>query len=452
MTAELESLRSAADRVRPPSFDALEAVARRRTRQAAVAATVTGALAVAVTVVGIAVATSGEDRSAPEPVVPPTPSPTVTLPPTPTPTPTHRSDSSMTPAEVVAADDAVLLTAGFSLDDPAFRVSVWQAVCHWCPRGEVTPVYRALAITSDAYATTSYLRPPFELGSEYVESVGPGLLAIVGSGQEWLVREDGTVTELGRDYEEVEAADPRLWVVCEGDPPGVDPAPQDGAPSSFDPQPTWCAVDPEANAIHVWLGPWIRTLDDSESVVSPGAGEPPWGVRFPSYGPGRPAPASDRVETWWEAGGSRQREDLGPLGPGDATGPVLNGAPGVMSCWIWHEDSPTISVITSTDHGESWQDMSLGVPFRPDSSRGLSLSWTPAAGLLARLSGPRYGFKLYRADAADGAPFEPVLDARSSTLYRAGAPWVVRGDRIATYTFWSDDDGRTWSETTPWRP
>jgi hypothetical protein len=293
MTSELETLRSLADRVRPPSFEALEEVARKRTRRAAVVTTVGCVCAVLATIVGIAVAAGGDDRSLPQPVIPPTPSPTVTLPPTPEPSPTHRSDTSMTPAEVVAADDATLTMAGVSLDDPAFRISVWQAVCHWCPRGESTPIFSALAITSDGYATTVYRRSPFDTGLEHVVSVGPGLLAIVDgdNGHEWLVRDDGTITDLDHDYDQVPAADPRLWVGCLGDPVGDDPDPQDGAPSSFDPVRTWCALDPEANAIHIWMGPWAGTLDDSASLVSPGAGEPPWGVRWPTYGPG---PASTR--------------------------------------------------------------------------------------------------------------------------------------------------------------
>lgn len=455
MSAKLESLRSLADRVHPPPFDALEQVARRRTRQAAVAATLTGTLVVAAAVGGLALVTSGDDRSAPEPISPPTPSPTVTLPPTPTPTPatTHESDTSMTPAEVVAAEDAVLLTAGASLDDPAFRVSLWQAVCHWCPRGEVTPVYRALAITSDSYATTVYRRPPFDAGTERVVSVAPGLLAIVdgANGHEWLVRDDGTITALNREVDAVAAADPRLWVVCLGDPVGVDPDLQDGAPSQFDPQPTWCAVDPKNNTIHIWMGPWIRTLDDSESLVSPGSGESPWGVRFPSYGPGRPAPEVDRAEIWWEADGSRLREDLGPVGAADGTGPVSNGAPGVMSSWVWTQGSPAISVITSTDQGDTWQRMSLRMPFRPKHYWDLDLSWTPDGDLVAHRLGVRNGLEIYRAEAVDGAAFQLVLDTGSVTAY--GDPtWAVHGDRIVTSGFSSDDDGRTWSAITPWRP
>jgi hypothetical protein len=455
MTSELETLRSLADRVHPPSFEVLEEVARRRTRRAAAVATVGGVVAVVATVVGIALATAGDDRSAPEPVIPPTPTATVTSSPTPsptpTPTPTHRSDASMTPAEVVAAEDAVLLTTGVSVDDPAFRVSVWQAVCHWCPRGEVTPYYSALAITTDGYATAVYRRSPFEGTGEHAVSVGPGLLAFVdGNQREWLVRDDGTITELARDYDEVAAADPRLWVGCVGDPPGEDPDIQDGVPSGLDPQPTWCAIDPGANAIHVWLGPWVRTADDSESEVSPGTGGGAWGVRSPSYGPGRPAPEVDRAEVWWEADGSRRREDLGPA---TSSGPVSNGPSGLMSCWSWVKGSPTISLFTSTDRGATWDTATIALPFPPDNYGGFTLSWTPGGDLVGRRGTRRGGVELWRAAPVDGGSFELVADAeRVSQFGWVDLPVVVNGSTLLASWLWSDDDGRTWSVITPWRP
>jgi hypothetical protein len=454
MTSELESLRSVADGVRPPPFQTLAEVARRRTRRVAAQTATSGVLAVLVVLGGLALANRGGDRSTPTPVITPTPTPAVTTTaPTPDPTPTHRSDASMTPAEVVAADDATLLTAGVSLDDPDFRVSVWQAVCHWCPRGETTPIYSALAITADGYATTVYRRPPFNTGLEHVVSVGPGLLAVIdgGNGHEWVVRDDGTITALGRDFEQVPPADARLWVVCLGDPPGVDPEPQDGAPTPFDPQPTWCAIDPAANAVHIWQGPWSGTLDDSESQVSPASQGLLWGVRSPTYGPGRPAPEVDRAAVWWEVDGSRHRHDVGPA---TATGPVLNGRPGLMSCWSWVKGSPTITVSSSSDRGATWDVVSLLPPFPPDGDGGFDLSWTPAGDLVARRAAHGgAGMQLWRAGADDGEAFELVLDTSSGSLFnREDPPFVVAGTRIVASGVWSDDDGRTWTAPLPWRP
>jgi hypothetical protein len=462
MTSELETLRSLADRVRPPAFDALEEVARLRTRRTAATAAVGCVLSVLVIVGGIALVTAHDDRSTPEPVITPTtPAPTTppSSTPTPDPSPTHKSDTSMTPEEVVLADDAELQLTGASLDDPDFRVSVWQATCHWCPTIRELghkPIFRALAITSDGYATAVYRRPLFDTGLEHVESVGPGLLLIGDStnGHQWLVRDDGTVTTLDSNFDEVPADDPRLWFVCL-DNTGFGPA---GAPTPDDAQPTWCALDPEANVVHVWKGPWVRTLDDSVSVVSPGAGELPWGVRDPTYGATRPVPAVDRAEVWWEVDGSRHREDLGPA---NASGPVLNGPPGRMSCWSWVKGSPTLTVFTSADQGSTWQSIELGVPFRIDPFLPISLSWTPGGDLVAREDSalynprsPRYGdgLRLWRASSVDGDSFELVHEARNGNQHSLeDRPFTVFGAQLWATRALSEDDGRTWTEPLSWR-
>ena len=460
MTSELETLRSLADRPQPPAFEALEEVARLRTRRTAATAALASMLSVLVVAGGIVVATAHDDRSAPEPIITPTRTPSVTPSPTPTPdpTPTHPSDTSMTPAEVVLADDATLELTGASLDDPDFRVSKWRATCHWCPKSEVgRPEFTALAITADGYSTATYRRAPFESGLEHVESVGPGLLAIVdrANGYEWLVRDDGTITPLDRDFDEIPAADPRLWFVCLGN---TGRTREGGQALPFDARPTWCALDPSMKTVHIWSGPWVGTLDDSRSMVSPGSGVRPWGVREPTYGPTRPPPAVDRVEAWWEVDGSRHHEDLGPA---TVSGPVLNGPRGLMSCWSWVKGLPTFTVFTSSDQGDTWRSIELGLPFRPDEYGATPFSWTPGGDLLGRegyafypADSPRFGegLRLWRASPVDGDVFEVVYEARTgNSITHYDPAFTVDGEQLWASRLWSEDDGRTWTELLPWR-
>ena len=132
---EIDELRGLADQIRPPDLDALRATAVRRDRRAR-AALVAGVVA-AVLVIGTTVLLAGDrdGRTLPEPVAP-TPTPSRPDPePAPADEPTDASDTSMTPREVVNAANAELLLTGVSADDPDFRLSLWKAVCRWCPEG-----------------------------------------------------------------------------------------------------------------------------------------------------------------------------------------------------------------------------------------------------------------------------------------------------------------------------
>jgi hypothetical protein len=448
MTSELESLRALADRVQPPPLEALEEVARRRTRRAAAVAALGCALSVLVVALGVAVATAHDDHSSPRPVVPPTPTPTVAPSPTPTPSPTHSSTTSMTPQEVMAADDARLTLAGVSADDPDFRVAVWEATCHWCPKGVETrykPIFRTLAITSDGYATATLRKVPFDTGTEHVESVGPGLLLIVdtANGYEWLVRDDGTVSVPERDFDEVRATDPRLWFGCLGNT-GHTAA---GGAVPYDAQSTWCALEPTTNRVHVWSGAWTRTLDDSESVVSPEGGVEPWGYRDPTYGPG-PGPPDPGLVAWWEVDGVRHYHALSPA---VVRGPVRNAPPGLMSFWSSEPGSSSLTVHTSSDGGSTWQATALREPAGPR-DRYYDMSWTPDGALLAR-STRGGGVTIWRAELTAGGGLEEVSElSRIHGGSEYEPAFAFRGDRIWASRSWSDDDGRTWSEVATWRP
>lgn len=456
MTSELETLRTVADRVQPPPFEALEEVARRRTHRTAATAVVGCVLSVLVVVGGVLAVSARDDHATPP--IAPTPSPTPVLPsPTEEPPPTHRSNTSMTPSEIISADNAQLQLAAVSADDPDFRVSVWMAECTWCPKkGEDSrfphPYFATAAITTDGYATAMLRRAPWEdcvravpCGSNpvRVESAGPGLLLVVddSNGYEWLVRDDDTITALGRDFDEVAPDEPRLWFQCLA----VTGHSSGGAAEPDTARMAWCALDPAGDTVHVWGRPWDGSLfsgEDAPSAASPADGLP-WGLRW-----------VDGLQVWWESDGSRHYHELGPA---TACGVVANGPPGEMSFWSWVKGSDTMTVFTSSDQGASWQETHLGMPFRPTYS--LDLAWTPGGDLLGRQTdddgdpSQGFGLRLWRAERVDGGSFELVHEGPAGSDFGVeDPPFTEVGDRLWSSHVWSDDDGRTWQEVTTWRP
>ena len=448
---DLDSLRAVGGRLQPPPLTSLEEVARQRSRQAAVATSLAGVVTVATVVLGLVLVVQKEDGSLPEPA--PTPSVTVTTSETPSPRPsptaraTHRSDTSMTPQEVVLKPNASLLLTGVSADDPDFRMSIWSAPCPWCPNDDEPrgrPRFYGVAITTDGFATATYLRPAWELsGLEHVESPGPGLLLVIdaANGPEWLVRDDGTITRLARVVEERRPADERFWHVC-----------ADNYDNDY--QVSWCALDPSRNAFYVWEGPWRSTMTSSESMASPGATEDPWGLVWP-----RPDyyTAPDQVlVAYWYVDGVRQTHDFGRAA---VSGVVGNLPPGVMSVWSLDRGSRTMSIFTSPDRGASWQTAKLTVPFF---SRFLTVSRTSGGGLVALQEDAFYqdgsrhegeGIRIWRASSADGGAFTVAYESRFPTDARGAYArrFAILDGRIWSGGLWSDDDGRTWSAIPAWR-
>jgi hypothetical protein len=455
---DLQPLNSLRQQVRTPSYAELTAVARSRDRRAALLAAAGSVAVVVAVVVGALLTTNARDHSAPQPVITPTPRPT----PSPSRPPTHHSATSMTPREVVRADDARLQWSAVSADDPDFRVAVWEAECTWCPRSPEDsrfphPSFLGMAITNDGFATATYRHTGFleaeEGGLLSINAVspGPGLLLLVTNSEagDWLVRDDGTVTRQARSSGPAESAGPRAWFVCLTDFDHL-PWENPGTPSV-----TWCAVDADANTVHVMGGSWRggdEMGDDEPSMVPPGSGDQRWGVRNQSL---------QRLVGWWDAGGSRRSKDFGAA---DASGAIGNAPAGTMSFWAWSKGSPTLTVFTSSDEGASWETSTVAAPIRRIKPWGFDLSWTPDGALLAREdyvsetvpSGPGwagYAIRLWRSPApADGA-FTKVYEGDSGNpALGPGTPaFTVVGSRIWSKGFWSDDDGMSWTTVPRWR-
>lgn len=411
-------------------------------RRASLSVAVGAALAVVAAAVGVTLVNDHADR--PAPVTAPTTKATKTTgSPRPTPTPTHGISNTMTPREVVRADNARLLLTGVSADDPDFRISVWEAGCTWCAdlsEARGLPRFYALAITTDGYATTTYRRPGvYPWWPWHVESPGPGMLLVIdaANGPEWLVRDDGTVTRLASVVRQRRPRDPRYWHVC-------------GDNHEIDYQLSWCALDPAANAFYVWEGSWRGTNFSSQSVAGPATTKEPWGLVWE-----RPdvwtAPAP-RLLAYWYADGVRHTRDFGPA---RTSGEVHNLPRGVMSFWALDQRAGTLTVRTSDDRGASWQTAELRAPVH---SRNLDVSRTPGGGLLALQNDAFFkdgsphegdGLRIWRADHGT---FTAVYESRRRTDARGSyAPgFTEAGTRIWSGGLWSDDDGRTWS-TTAWR-
>jgi hypothetical protein len=443
---DIGSLRTLGGQLEPPPIRELEEVARRRGRLVAVGGALAGVVAAAAVALVVMLVPRNQN-AVPEPVETPTPTPTPsasatvpTEPPSATAAPTHASDTSMTPREVVAKPNAQLVMAGVSADDPDFRVSVWTAVCPWCPNDDEPrgrPRFSAMATTTDGFATATYRRLPFEdTGLYNVESPGPGMLLFLDVGNEgpgWLLRADGTLTRLTQVVEDRPAASPRLWHLCHD-------INVDGQGEWV----TWCALDPATNTQYVWHDPWRNPLYDPPAL-DPGSGEQPWGFIDP--------PDDHLVAYWWD-GGTRHTRDFG-LAPSKG---LVNEMPrGEMAVWSLDKESHILTIYSSSDKGSSWQTHLLQAP---SYSWDLTVSRTPEGALLVRDDYPSVddataagAIGIWRAESLDAGAFEAVYGPTSRTdgVRQLAPPFAVVEGRIWTGGLYSDDDGRTWSSILDWR-
>lgn len=436
---DLNPLRDLGDEVRPPSLDSLRETARRRNRRAA-AFTVTACATAVVAVIasGALLAGGDDERAAPGPASKPTPTPSRTA----DETPTHQSDTSMTPKEVVLADNAGLWFVGASADDPDFRISVWTTTCTWCPKNfaGVRPEFRAMATTTDGYATTKYRRPPFPPGVYYVHSPAPGVLMVVddANGGEWLVREDGTTSKrLRRVVDDRPAEQPRQWFQC----------------LSGEEQPTWCAVDVAEETVYEWRGAWTGSPGNTPSAVTPGAGLEPWGRQLLDASRGE-------LVAWWDQNGVRRTRVLASP---DTTGAdaerlvgdmVLGTLEDDLLYWSHVRRSDDLVFHVGDDGGASWRTIDQSLPTRNVSTEEILAA--PGGGIILRhldYTAPTVQVSMWRLGSLEEGKWTLVYSGefadRDNGLMR---PLTVVGDRLLSGgSMYSDDDGRSWTAITTWR-
>ena len=415
--------RQVADGVRPPVVDPDEIRTRaRRSQRRRVSLAATAAL---VTVVAAgAVLVSTLDPPATAPVDPaPSPSPTPTSEPAPK---TNPFPKSMTLEEVVAHPDALLSTVAMAPDDPDTRMSVWTVSCtRPCPKDQHPLSFSAVALTTDGYETTTYLRPTFDVGVDlHVSSPREGLFLLVdiSNDREWLVDVvAGTDRYVTRVSTPLAPEDPQLWFPCTGRW-----------------RQTWCSLDPEAGTAHKWPQEW------DGSAAQPDSGDPPWGANPEP----RSTSATGRLEAWWDTASGRQVRTLAEVTKGDY---VLGSPPGEMSLWA-REDGYSLDFYTSRDGGASWDTVT-----RPADDLStlsfLQVKRAPSGTYFVSSTYPR--LQVWRGEASGGAFREvyqqPELDVPETT----GAGLWTHGDLVyvsgyATVAV-SDDDGLTWRTVQTWR-
>jgi hypothetical protein len=440
---DLDPLRTIAHKATAPPFESLEEVARRRDRRTAVAS-VAGLTIAALIVVGGAVAVTRSDKDAsPDPVITPSVTPTPTPEPTPDASPTHQSDTSMTPEEVVRADNAGLWFAGASADDPDFRISVWTATCTWCPKNVagLRPEFSAIAITTDGYATTTYRRPPFPGGIYYVHSPAPGVLMLVdgANGGEWLVREDGTVSKRLTHVVEARPPDePRQWFQC----------------LSGEVQATWCAVDVADETVYEWRGQWTGSPGNTLSAVSPGVGVEPWGRQLLDASEGA-------LVAWWDQNGVRRTRVLASpnaagAGPEPLVGDMVLGTQeDDLLYWSHVLRSDALVFHVGDDRGASWRTIVKSLPTPTVTTEEILA--TPEGGIILRhveYGTPTLQVTMWRLGSLEEGEWTLAYSGELAEGVDNGHmyPLTVVGDRLLSAgSLYSDDDGRSWTSITRWR-
>lgn len=411
--------RHIADGLNPPAvdLDGIRARARRNRRRGTALAT--AATVVAVIAVGAAI--GSRDSAAPDPVEPvPTPVETITSPPSPeepSPFPT-----SMTPEEVVNEPRAELWTAAVAPGDPDMRISMWSFMCtRPCPeRGPFE--FTGVALTTDGYETTTYLRPPFSLGVDlHVSSPRDGVFLVIdqSNGGEWLVDVAGTVRRVKRVDSELRPVDPRLWFQCPGHW-----------------RSTWCSLNPDTATAYMWPKTW------DGSAASPAVSDRPWGANPEP----RATSASGRLEAWWDTDRGRQLRTLAEVHEGDY---ILGSPPGEMAYWARPNGAETVDLHTSRNGGADWEVDTRAAPgFNGD----VQMKRSPNGAILAYSTYPR--LVVWRAEAS-GGPFRMVyqqsgaFEAETSGAGLWTQDELVYANANATAAV-SEDDGLTWTTIQTW--
>jgi hypothetical protein len=433
MTLEQRLTRAArhvADGLNPPAVDPDGIRARARSngrRRTSLAAAATVVAVVAMGVVGANVL--GRDTAPPDPVEP---VPVVPAPVVPTPTVTALPGpekpkpfpKSMTPEEVVNHPSAQLWTTAVAPDDPEVRMSLWFVQCTRPCRDRGPFEFTGLALTTDSYETTTYVRPLFPTGVDlYVSTPRDGIFLVFdqSNGGEWLVDVTGTVRPVTHVAREIRPADPRLWFQCLGVW-----------------RQTWCSLDPDTATAHAWPMEW------DGSAVSPAVGDRPWGTNPEP----RATSASGQLEAWWDTRDGRQLRTLVATHRGDY---ILDTPPGDMAFWAWPDGAHTLELWTSHNGGTDWEVDKRAAPGL--NGEYLQMKRSPDGAFLAYLIYPR--LSVWRAEES-GGPFRQVYEQPVETgVQTSGAGlWaqdgLVYASSNATAAV-SEDDGLTWTTVQTWR-
>ncbi len=462
MTVEdLRELAHLADGVVGRSPDRLGEVHRRidRERRRRAAAVVAAATVVVVVVAWGAVALGGLTSRTPDPADSHRPQPGPTRSESDRPVERFRpaeGTERLTPRQTVLSYNAVLVHAAAAFGDPDVRVSLWETTCLACPPCpdcRAHPSFRALALTTDGYRTTTYLRP-VQNNVQSITRIGHDGFLLNDELNAWqrLLTSDGRLRRVRMVDEQRAPDDPRLVFQCDRNL-------TDPVKGYANGQSGWCVLDVRSATASPLPATWVV----GRSMGRPTLGQRPWGIEY-VY----PTPRSGYDRAWWVDSGERRYAEL-PRSPRNVPVASLSDddAPTYFHWPLW-SDRVDVFLVSERSGGlrkvasRPWLPLTraeMSEAGHPEEI-GLDVSFarTPDGGLLAwsyRELTTRPGLTVWRADSLTRGEFATVYEGGRQVLSepRLGLDLAVHDGRIHLDTLVSEDDGRTWTEpVTTWRP
>jgi hypothetical protein len=433
-----------------------------------------GALAVAAAVVVVltlataALALDGRFDRAPDPANSHSPTPTGS----PSPSGSERADdrfhpaegaTRLTPRQTVLSYNARLVLAVAAFDDPDVRVSLWETVCLVCPKGEFRsqPTFRALAVTTDDYRTTTYLRPNQGNVQSITRTSGPAfLLNDESNARQRLLTPDGRLRPVTMVDQQRSTKDPGLVFECDRNLTDPDIGNDKGESG-------WCVLDVRTATAAPLPATWVV----GRSAGRPTLGQRPWGIEYVYNQAADGYIVSGYDRAWWLDHGLHRYAGMPQASQTSQTGVVASLSDDDTPTYFhWRRSSDRVDILTVADRSGGLRK-AASRPWLPLARAELDeaghpkepafyprFARTPDGGLLAwsyRENTTRPGLTVWRADSLTRGAFETVHEdgrqvAHPSSL---GLDLTVHDGRIYLDTLVSDDDGRTWTEpVTTWRP
>jgi hypothetical protein len=340
-------------------------------------------------------------------------------------------------------------------------VSLWQTECLACPPCDECrshPTFRALALTTDGYRTTTYLRP----GTYNVQSITTTghhafLLNDELNARQRLLTTDGRLRPVQMVAEARSTKDADLLFECDRNLTD----PQIGNDKG---EAGWCVLDVRTATATSLPGTFVV----GRSAARPALGQRPWGIEYVYTQAADGYIISGYDRAWWTDSGVRRYGEL-PREP--QFQPVLSlsddDTPTYVGWPLW-SDHLVVYAVSARSGGlrkvaeRPWLPVTRQEISEVGHPKEVALfphyARTPDGALLAWSYGQlthHPGLTVWRADSPTRGAFELVHSGgrQPGETSGLGLDLTVHDGRIYLDTLVSDDDGRTWTEpVTAWRP